>query len=176
MRSVGSGRLPPRLSAVRRCAFVADVTGATEAAADVFWGRGFGAACATGPPVLSLPLRLPSAGRRVYASKARPGVARPGRGTRVAGYFPMTNVRPRSVASMYFPSPAENVAPSGYEPGFWVSFRLTVAWPVPSVVPIADWVPRVKVTFFPTTGWPYSSTRAAVSTTIFEAPPFSGPV
>lgn len=52
----------------------------------------------------------------------------------------------------------------------------TDAVPLESVVPIADWAPRTKVTFLPETASPYSSTRLAVSVTFFDGPEESGPV
>src|SRR5262245_66171389 len=74
----------------------------------------------------------------------------------------MTKV-PGSEDSLYFASPAAKVALKAYEPDFCVSLRLTAAWPFASVVAVAVWAPRAKLTFLPATGWPYSSTRSAAS-------------
>src|SRR5262249_8969696 len=90
-------------------------------------------------------------------------------------YLLMTKV-PGSEDSLYFASPAAKVALKAYEPDFCVSLRLTDAWPFASVVAVAVCAPRAKLTFLPATGWPYSSTRSAASTIVFEGPDEIGPV
>src|SRR6476659_6765782 len=77
---------------------------------------------------------------------------------------------------LYFASPIGKVALKAYEPDFCVSFRLTEAWPLPSVVPDAVCVPTTNVTFLPVTGWPYSSTSVAVKATVFDGLDASAPV
>src|SRR5215831_19824693 len=87
----------------------------------------------------------------------------------------MTRV-PESDEPLYLASPVGKVALSGYDPDFWVSLTFTEACPLASVVAVAVWAPRTKFTFLPTTGWPYLSTRSAVSVTTLPGLDESGPV
>ena len=69
-------------------------------------------------------------------STGEPRVARLCSSPRDSDYLPTTNV-PESAESLYFGSPAGNVAVRTYEPGFWLSLKLTEASPLALVVPIA---------------------------------------